>query len=174
MSLESRPLAVLYLPPPIYSFSTDTIERVAKAVDMSILPRASIESEYRKRSSRSQPYKAHFLSFDENIAFWLILGMKLKTLKKNLKNLMKQTGKPNYYTHDYIENRYLNLSKRRQYGCILVILFIMKFENTWYPTTIFFEKKEVKPYIIFMLYLLSWNAICNLHRKPKINQYLSI
>ena len=49
------------IPPPyIYIFS-DTIERCANALGMSIPPPATTENGDRERSSRSQAYKALFL-----------------------------------------------------------------------------------------------------------------
>ena len=51
ISLENRPLAALY---------TFTIERGANALGISIPPPATTKSGDRERSSRLQPYKAHF------------------------------------------------------------------------------------------------------------------
>ena len=59
-SLEIRPLAALYPPPP-YFFKTDIMERSANAVGISIPPPATTESEDRERSSRSLPYISTFL-----------------------------------------------------------------------------------------------------------------
>ena len=56
MSLEIRSLAALY--PPYIFFETDTIERGANAVGISITPPATTESGDREQSSRLQPYNA--------------------------------------------------------------------------------------------------------------------
>ena len=59
ISLEIRLLAAVYPSPHIHL--TDTIERGANSVGMSIPPPAIIESRDREPSSRLQPYKAFFL-----------------------------------------------------------------------------------------------------------------
>ena len=60
VSLEIKSLAALYSPPIYIFFLADTIEKVSNTVGMSITPPAIPESGDKERSSRSQPYKAHF------------------------------------------------------------------------------------------------------------------
>ena len=81
VSLESRSLAALY-PPPVYYFQTDTIERGVNDVGIIIPPPATSESGDQVRSSRSQPYKAHFCIKKTQVEFSTkVVKLRFKPLK---------------------------------------------------------------------------------------------